>query len=157
MNTFTSNMTTHGNSAILELKGPLNEHAKLPEIKATSMLTIKLHSVTQLNSLGVREWCGWIKNLPDSLQISLEGCPLMFVKSFSLIKGVLTPNTTVMSMYVPFYSKKSREETDVLLQQGKHYSNKGILSLPEVKDSAGNPMELDSIAKKYLAFLFDPK
>jgi len=150
-------VTVSSDQAILDFHGPLNENAKLPDVpKGVSSVVVRLHGVSQLNSLGVREWCAWIKKLEPPIKIHLEGCPFIFVKSFSLIRGALTANTTIGSMYLPVYSTVTKEERYALLERGTHFSDAGILSLADFKDSQGQVMQLDEIAKRYLGFLVDP-
>ncbi|HMN67468.1 MAG TPA: hypothetical protein PKC28_02920 [Bdellovibrionales bacterium] len=153
MTPFTCTFRTGPDAVILELAGALNENAKLPQVPTTPRLTINLDQVSQVNSVGIREWCGWIRKLPPTLKITLEGCPFLFVKSFSLIRGVLPSNAIVGSMYLPFYSEKTKEERSVLLKNGQHYSNHGLLELPIVKDTRGHLMEVDVTTRNYLAFL----
>jgi len=152
---FSYNIRTLTDATVLELHGSLNETAKLPDVPPSSNLIVSLDNLAQVNSLGVREWCSWIKKLPPTVQVSLEGCPFFFVKSFSLIRGALPRNARVDSMYLPFYSPKTREERSILVKNGLHFSASGLFKLPEVLDSQGNPMQIEAATGNYLIFLKD--
>ncbi len=143
----------HGSAVRIEMAGPMNENCKLGPVPTEKQVYINLEKVTQLNSAGIREWCDWIQAIPESSSVVLDGCPFIFVKSFSLIKGVLPPNASVNSIFLPFYSAKTKEERNVLLLNGIHFSNSGIVKLPSETDQSGNPMELDPLTSRYLSFL----
>lgn len=70
-----------------------------------------------------------------------------------MVQGFLPTNGKVASFYVPFYSDESGEDKSVLFTQGKEYTDSGLGALPEVKDSAGKPMEMDVVEAKYFKFL----
>jgi hypothetical protein len=57
-----------------------------------------------------------------------------------------------MSFYVPYYSEHTNETQRVLLTRGHEYLEDKV-SLPELRDKEGNPMELDVDANRFFKFL----
>lgn len=142
-----------GDTLVVKLSGDLAEGAVLPEIESEPKININVGKITKLNSYGTRLWCIWVNRFKEPTQMYLEECPVIFVKSFSMVKGFLPANMEVLSFYVPFYSDATGERQDFLALKGKHFFDGGKLDIPEVKDSKGNPMEMDIIPATYLAFL----
>ena len=127
---------------------------RFPQVPShLSSLTINMEEVTRLNSNGARAWMVWVSGIPSTLPVYLEECPVIVIKSFSLIKGVFLPNMDVLSFYVPFCSDETGERTNVLLEKGKHYFEDGNVKLPTITDAKGEPMEIDVIAEAYFSFL----
>lgn len=150
---FTFTESTADNQTKIVLTGYVNEFAKLPEIlNPAATMRIGLKGVTGLNSVGTRNWCDWLRTIKPPTVIILEECPMIFVKAFNQVQGALTPTTQVASFYVPYYSDDTGERKDVLFVSGQHFMTGGVKP-PEVKDSAGKPMEMDVIAESYFAFL----
>lgn len=137
-----------------QFSGNLDEMAKLPPIvNAWPKLTVNLGAVTALNSYGTRLWCAWLAKLGPGVDVRLEEAPVVFVKSFSAVKGALPKNVDVMSFKIPFFSEATSEHQDYLAVKGKDFFSDGRLNVPSVKDSKGNDMEMDVIPASYLAFL----
>lgn len=137
-----------------QFAGNLDEMAKLPVLnKPYKKMTINLGSVTSLNSYGTRLWCAWVAKLGPNVDIRLEEAPVVFVKSFSAVKGCLPSNADVMSFKVPFFSEVTSEHQDYLAIKGKDFFSDGRLNIAPPKDSKGNLMEMDIIPHSYLAFL----
>lgn len=137
-----------------QFKGSLDESAKLPNLtKAFPKMTVNLGGVKSLNSYGTRMWCAWLAKLGTGIDIRIEEAPVVFVKSFSAVKGCLPANADVMSFKIPFYSDVTSEHKDYLAIKGKDFFSDGRLNVAPQKDSKGNPMEMDIIPNSYLAFL----
>jgi hypothetical protein len=134
--------------------GSLDEMAKLPTVtKSYKNITIHLGGVTALNSYGTRLWCAWLSRIGSHVDVRVEEAPVVFVKSFSAVKGCLPPNVDVMSFKIPFFSEATSEHRDYLAIKGKDFFSDGRLNIAPMKDSKGNPMEMDIIPASYLAFL----
>ena len=142
-----------GQTTIVEMVGALNESAQLGEVRMAKTVKIRLEGVTALNSVGTRTWCAWISRFREPVDVILEGCPPIMVKSFSVVKGFLTERCRVDSFVIPFYAEASGEARDFLAVRGVHFDAAGKLNLPQVKDSRGQAMEMDVVAETYLAFL----
>lgn len=150
---FKSSSQVAGETLMVQLIGDLAEGAVLPEISSEPKMNINVGKITKLNSYGTRLWCIWVNKFKEPVHIYLEECPVIFVKSFSMVKGFLPENMEVLSFYIPFYSDATGERQDFLALKGKHFFEGGKLDIPQLKDSKGNSMEMDIIPSSYLAFL----
>lgn len=139
----------------LFLTGELREDSIMPELtEGGSKLIIDLDLVTGLNSVGTRIWCRWLTEANEKFsEIIIEEAPMLFVKAFGQIQGALTKNCKVGSLKIPYYSDSLGENKNVTVRLGEHYSFDGPYALPEVKDSLGQPMEIDVIEDSYFSFL----
>lgn len=137
------------------LTGELREDSLLPELPDKgNKIVVNLDLVTGLNSVGTRLWCRWIGEAQNRFgEIIIEEAPMLFVKAFGQIQGALTKNCKVASLKVPFYSDSLGENKNVTIKLGEHYSYDGPFKMPEVKDSLGQPMEIDVIEDAYFSFL----
>lgn len=137
------------------LTGELREDSLLPELPDTGgKIIINLDLVTGLNSVGTRLWCRWIADASSKFpEVIIEEAPMLFVKAFGQIQGAITKNCKVASLKVPYYSDALGENKNVTVKLGEHYSYDGPFKLPEVKDSLGQPMDVDVIEDAYFSFL----
>jgi hypothetical protein len=143
-----------GNGLFLEFIGPINETAALPPIDpSVKSVYVNLEQVKVINSIGTRTWCNWTRSILPSINIYLENCPILIVKSFALIRDFLTPNMVVMSFYVPYYADGSDERKMVLIVKDTHFTSSGELKLPIVCDTKGNKMKPEVMSEAYFAFL----
>lgn len=143
-----------GSVTQLKFIGPIDEGAVFPKVQSNvRTLVIQMGEVTRLNSHGTRQWALWAKTIPAAAEVSLEECPVIFVKSFALIKGVLLPNMSVNSFYVPYFSDETGERKNVLVRRGVDFFDDGRINLPVHKDSKGGFMEVDALQPGYFAFL----
>lgn len=140
-----------GDTTFVELGGAIDETADFGDIKTNQKLTINLENVTFMNSVGTRSWCLWIQRFREPTEVTLVRCPAIVVKSFSIVRGILTDHCTVQSFYVPYYSQATGERKDFLAIRGTHFLGPQV-SIPPVHDSKGAVMELD-VADSYFAFL----
>ncbi|MEZ0390900.1 MAG: hypothetical protein ACAH59_01700 [Pseudobdellovibrionaceae bacterium] len=138
---------------ILTLSGPLDESAELPKLKEKKNIRVHLGRLTHVSSHGIKIWCKWLLEHDQWPAILLEECPHLFVRNFSSLKGFLTPNVSVLSFYVPFYSEATDEAKDVLFLREREFKKDGSLNIPKVMDSRGQAMEMDVIEAKYFSFL----
>jgi hypothetical protein len=151
---FSSSVGTSQNGSKVVLSGYLNELATLPPLKKDQNLTIDLDAIVGLNSIGTRKWCQWINDCSNLFEkISLENCPVIFVKTFNQIADSLTEKCAVNSVKIPFYSEAIDERKMVVLFLGKDYSFDGLFRVPDIKDSTGNAMEIDIITDNFFNFL----
>ncbi len=132
-----------------EVSGYVNENAGFPSMAdATPEMVVSLQAVTGLSSIGTRAWCDWVATFPPTSTVYLENCPVIFVKGFNRVVGVLTPKTKVRSFYVPFFSEKHGRK-DALF--GVDLAT-GKISATKVVDADGVTMEMD-VLPDYFNFL----
>lgn len=144
-----------GSRVVLELKGNIDEDANFtpPDLAGAAAVVLDLEGVNAINSVGIREWIKWVKALPGSLQLSVRRCPKIIVDQINMVAGFLPGATKVESFYVPYYSEGSGAEKMVLFEFGKEYKDGEVHAPPDVKDEAGETMEMDVIEAKYFKFL----
>jgi hypothetical protein len=148
--------TVTNEATIWAFKGTLDETVRLPEPEeGTELIRCDLENLSYVSSNGLLEWRNWITRLSQipRLYIVLEKCPVTFVKFLGKFKGMLTPRVQVDSFFVPYFSEKTREETDTLFRRGKEYDNAGQINPPQVVDSTGEPMQMDVFQNSYFSFL----
>lgn len=144
--------TANANEIKLEVIGSLDESAKLPERTNTPVIRLDLRQVNMINSTGVRNFIKWGDAHKGLRSIRLENCPAIFVKNFSMISDFLRPNMTVMSFIVPFYSEETNESLEIVFTKDKDFSD-GKYTIPKVKDSQGNDMQVDVNPDTFFGFL----
>ncbi len=144
--------TINANETKLELIGTIDEKAVIPLKPEASIIRLDLGRVSNINSIGIRNFLVWSVKHQHLKSIRLENCPSIFVKNFTTIEGFLKPNMTVMSFFVPFYSEETHETTEIHLVKGRDFNFEGMLNLPQLKDSKGNAMEMD-VADWFFSFL----
>ena len=144
-----------GDVTLVEIGGAIDEKAKFIEVKLNGKMIVNLEAVNFINSVGTRSWCLWLQRFRAPTQITMVRCPVIMVKSFSSVKNFLTDRCTIESFYVPFYSDKIGERQDFLAVRGANFGD-GNFTFPELKDSAGELMEMDVIPELYLSFIKAP-
>lgn len=153
MSDFLAKMNVNSVENILELSGDLDENSQLPTFKERKNIRINMGKVTSINSYGVKIWCTWISGHKEWDAIIIEEAPFVFIRHISSVRGFITPNTTILSFYVPYFSEDTQERKDVLFLREREFFKDGSLKIPEVMDSKGQKMELDVIESSYFAFL----
>jgi len=141
-----------GATTFVEMGGAIDERAQFGDVKATDKMVVNLEGVNFLNSVGTRSWCLWLQRFRAPAEVTLVRCPVIMVKSFASVKSFLTDRCVVQSFYIPFYSDKTGERKDFLMVRGTHFGT-GEIKLPEIRDSAGDVMEMDVIPELYLSFI----
>lgn len=137
---------------MVSLSGRLSTSIQFPEIIHTKNIVMDCSALTSINSSGVKAWIHWVSSLRQS-KIFLENCPAFMVIQFGQVGGFLTDNMTVGSFFVPYFSEETSEAKTVLYRKGTEYTDDGTMMWPEVRDSAGNIMEVDAIESQYFSFL----
>ena len=152
---FAINKLAEGGKVVLQLQGNIDEDANFapPDLTGAGAVVLDLEGVNAINSVGIREWIKWVKALPGSVQLSVRKCPKIIVDQINMVAGFLPATAVVESFFVPYYSDSSGNEKMVLFNNGKEFVNGEVNAPPEVKDEAGEVMEMDVIEAKYFKFL----
>ncbi len=162
MTEFKFTQKADGDTLILTFDGAIDEDAGFPEINTAQFkkITIDLHSVKAINSVGIREWLDWIRPVADQAQITLMRAPKALVFQFNMVEGFLPPKATVTSFYVPYYCDKCDKEENVLFTIGKEVTAAGgavKINFDPKKSTkctdADCEMEMDVTESKYFQFL----
>jgi hypothetical protein len=138
----------------VSLAGTIDEDADFNphSLAGAPAISLDLANVKSINSCGIREWIKWI-GTAGPVAVQYFDCPKIIVDQINMVQGFLPATGKVMSFFVPFYNDDSGEEKSVLFTLGKEYSETGLQAQPEVKDTKGQPMEMDVVEAKYFKFL----
>lgn len=146
------------NCTIIQLKGDLNEYSSALNavvVNPAYDLHIDLRDLAAINSLGIRDFVGWIHKV-QCQRLRFFFCPRIFIVQLNMIDGFLPKKAEIESFFVPFYSEVSGEESMVLFTKYLEYNKvegKTVLKIPIVHDSQGLKMELDVFLDQYFRFL----
>ena len=152
---FSISKKMEGSVLVIDINGNIDEDAAFSpvELGPASAVVIDLDKVSAINSVGIREWIRWIKEIPSTVALSVRRCPKIIVDQINMVAGFLPKGTQVASFYVPYYCDGSGSEKMVLFENGKEFKGKDINPPSEVKDEGGEVMEMDVIPAKYFKFL----
>lgn len=140
------------------IRGSLNEYSSAldgVEINPKFDLNLDLKELVGINSLGTRNFHKWIHSI-ECQRLRLFHCPSVFVNQMNMVDGFLPLKAEIESFFVPYFSERTSEETNVLFTKFLEYRqvNGSIkISYPEVRDSKGEAMVLDTLEDKYFRFL----
>lgn len=148
----------HGKTVKLEFSGNLaNDEIELCQFNfdADTEIQLILNNLTSVNSLGVRSFVNWHKQLSYKNFVIVDA-PKCFIDQANMVDSFLPPRIKFKSFFVPYYSEQTEEETNILFEVGINYfkfNNQWKFSFPEVLDAEKNPMELDIQPERYFQFL----
>jgi hypothetical protein len=135
-------------AGVIDEDADFNPHS----LAGAETVDLSLSNIKSIKSCGIREWIKWV-GTAGTAQIQYHECPKIIVDQINMVQGFLPAQGKVLSFFVPFYNEDSGEEKNVLFTFGKEYSDGGLGAVPEVKDGAGNAMEMDVVEAKYFKFL----
>lgn len=149
---------------VIHLSGDLDEDAILTETtKFTDRKVIlDLGQVTSINSMGLRHFSFWIKNLSKNvapLTFLIRNAPDFIIGLVSIFKGLLPANGVVDSFYIPFCCEKCERTEKRLIQSHRDFyefekNYKDSIKVPRVNcPKCGDEMVLDVMPEKFFVFL----
>ena len=126
----------------------------LPDPNSIQFLEIYLSENVNFNSYGIKDWINWLKPFSnkDGICIQLHHCPSTVVYLINIMIDFLPKNGELISFYVPYYSQETDETQNILFKKGHQFLEDKLIE-PEVKDSAGNLMEMDIVPSTFFKFL----
>lgn len=142
----------------IQLQGSLNEYSSALDgvvVNPSFDLNVDLKGVKAINSLGVRNFHAWVKNIKCQ-RLRFFYCPRVFINQLNLVSGFLPDKAEIESFFVPYFSEATGEDAMVLFTKYLEYKKedgKVTVKVPEHFDSQGNKMELDAFADQYFKFL----
>lgn len=139
------------NETVININGPVDEDSEFLIIESltTEVLFFDLNGVTLINSCGVREWINMVERIPESSKIVYRNVPQLVIEQMNMVKGFLTPNSSIESFFAPYY----REEDDKIIAKLLKADEIKDGKAPLVKDEEGNELEFDAIEAQYFNFL----
>jgi anti-anti-sigma regulatory factor len=160
---FQTEILSSGNDLIIKLIGKVDESANfgpVPPKKTNQRLILDLEGVTLLNSVGLRSWVLWTRQLDRPEGIFLRNCTPAVVHQMNILEGFLPLSATVESFQVPYHCESCGFETALTLQRGKDFiesvnNEKEKVNLPDSLNCSqcNERCEADIIPSKYLHFL----
>lgn len=137
-----------GDQKIIMLKGAVDEDTNFEPIKALGKdLVLNFKEVTSINSLGIRGWVNFMKDMSGA-NMAYEECPPVIVRQFNMVPSFLA-HAKVLSVYVPYVCDSSGEEKLVLYQSNQFGQVPETIPCEECEEGE---MEIDSHPKQYFAF-----
>lgn len=123
-------------------------------------LYLDLEGVSMINSIGIRTWCQWIQTLPQTNTIYLRNVPKVMVAQINAVKGFLTPNVQVQSVYLPLFCDKCDKQASVLIdcvkmrEQGFEQLQASLTSqIKNICTNANCEIEPDVNVERYFSFI----
>ena len=114
---------------------------------------LNLENVKLINSIGVREWLKWIRNLPKHSEIVYRKCPRAIVVQMGLVGGFFREGTQIASFEVPYSCTKCSERFSIFFQKDVDYKHGKVGSLDRKCPKCGAPAELEVVESSYFGFL----
>jgi anti-anti-sigma regulatory factor len=136
----------------ITLKGIIDEDADFSSLKNLSgQITINFKEVTSINSLGIRTWVNFLKQVEQS-EISFEECPPIIVRQMNMVPSFVG-KSTIKSVFVPYVCEECESEKLVKVESNQFSGGKISVqeSMPCTSCKKGE-MELDGNPKQYFAF-----
>ena len=136
------------------LEGSITEHDDIVPLseKLPAEAVLDVSGITRINSSGVRQWIHFVKSVPETVQISLEGCPLVVINQINMIANFLgASRIKVKSLVVPFACVTCGNSAEEL-REAERLAKEGIVGSPSCPE-CGSEMEPDVLQSEYLAFL----
>lgn len=139
----------------VELTGEIDENAELDELRQrlSGPVTFHLAGVRRINSCGVREWLGLMRDLAGAADLTFTHCSTVFVNQMNTIHN-FRGNARVESFHAPYICESCELEVDRLIDVSEHFGDGNSDTVPSFPcERCGDPMELDDFPRRYLSFL----
>lgn len=155
------NVTQKQNECTIEVQGAINENSDFSviDLKSAKMVYLDLKSVTTLNSMGLRNWVNWVKQLKIT-QMIVRHCPRAVVDQMNILHGFLPMGAIVESFFVPYSCQNCGLEENYLALRGRDFQEGNVdtkegHNLPQVKTcpKCQGQMEMDVVSSRYFIFL----
>jgi hypothetical protein len=154
MSKYAIQIVKEGTKFKVQVTGTIDEDVDFNpySLAGASEIEMLLKDVKSINSCGIREWIKWIGTGGD-VPVTYNDCPKIIVDQVNMVQGFLPTKGRVITFFVPFYNEESGAEKNVLFRLGTEFDDAGQLKAPQIKDEAGNDMEMDVVEAKYFKFL----
>jgi anti-anti-sigma regulatory factor len=141
----------------LRLVGRIDEKAELPHLQQQipdSRLAIDLSGVEFINSIGVREWCIFLRKLlRRGHEVVLRRCSETMVHQMNMILDVWQ-GTIIESIFLPYHCPKCLHEESVCINVEVHRADLQARRAPAHRcPRCQTAMALNELPERYLLFL----
>lgn len=150
-----------GNTTVLNFSGNIDENSQFPSADEMSpkSLVINLELVDLINSLGIRSWTRWLKEIPSNV-VTLKRCPPAIVQQMNIVSGFLPQNAVVESFYIPYYCNHCDTESTLLVERNRDFTPSNSEQDCKINiqttlpcDNCKETREIDTLEEKYFSFL----
>lgn len=141
---------------IVELHGDLDENADFGDLRdrLRGDIAIDLSGIRRIRSAGIREWLGFIRDLPHVTSMVLIGCSVPCVIQLNIVHNFRGP-ARVASFRAP-YVCASCGDFEVLVERDEvSWHRETLAYLPVDCPRCGELMEFDEVPDRYFQFLAD--
>lgn len=149
---FKFEMANQNGKKVVRLKGIIDEDTDFEPIKKFGLpLAFNFKEVTAINSIGIRTWVNFVKELGTS-GISYEECPPLIVRQMNMVPSFVG-GAQVASVYAPYVCEECDKEKLVAVTADKFGG--GNPQIPEsfkCEFCGKGDMELDGHPQQYFAF-----
>lgn len=114
-------------------KGPINEDAKAPlnalEPSLGKRVLLDMEAVTQLNSIGIRDWSLFLKALKTNREVAFDRCPDEVVRTMNMVTN-FHGRLPVRSLFRAYGCDHCGHEQMELFVEGKDYARGTLPNTP---------------------------
>lgn len=113
-----------GATLTVELAGYIGETSPLFEVSLHKIerLIIDLGKVKYINSVGIKNWILWMREIPKECQLLLQRVPPSVVNQVNVVAGFIPPHAVIESVLVPYFCDTCSKEETILYELGKNYT-----------------------------------
>ncbi len=143
------NEERHDKSLTLEFSGRVDESSALPSLtqcESLVELVLDLKNLTSMNSMGIKAWVLWIKQVPKHLRIIYRRCPAFLVSQMKVFLGFLPPGARIESFYVPYFCPACKAITAIPYDNTPQTALEDSITCPKCQQAA----EIDIIKSDFL-------
>lgn len=142
---------------LVVMKGDFTEATRFDGLLPSMVgrVDFDMSQVTYMNSLGVREWCNFLRAAPIQ-GYQFHACSVSFVLQASMVEGVLGRGT-VTSFFAPYHCEECDHQEEKLLQSATVLAAEDLAPPVFNCPSCDGEVLLDDIPERYLAFLRPPE
>jgi hypothetical protein len=145
----------------LYLSGVVDENVSFQNLAIPPDRSLHLHlsEVLSLNSVGLRSWVLWIRDL-DVPEITMHRCPTVVIHQLNILEGFFPNGAVVKSFAVPYVCESCGTESTLWTERDRHFRERSLekpewIDIPEAQtcEQCGGTAAIDVIPKKYFNFL----
>lgn len=138
---------------VVELVGDIDEDSDFSELVALlrgKEARLNLRGIARINSIGVREWVNFVREVGEGSKITLEECSPVVVTQLNMIAN-FAGAADIRSVVAPYVCDECGNEEDVLLEVAAVVADNDVLGTRPC-GKCGATMELDDLPESYFAF-----
>jgi hypothetical protein len=142
--------TEHSSTHTHEINGKINEASVLPSLSNDKNLILNLEKVESINSIGVKTWMNWLKELEKCESYTFSKVPRILIDQCNMIKDFI-PSNKITSFEVPYFCDSCETQNRVFLEVVNRRHPLVETSVP--CKTCGKSCEMDVIPNSYFKFL----